>query len=142
MPSFTSSHNKKLLNSHTEHSKPCNCRKKDKYPLNGQCPVQDIVYKCVASTSMNPDKTYRRTAEGDLKKRCNNHTKPFRHKRYSKETTLSKHIWDIKKKYNEMPMLKWSVVTFVPPYSNISKKCLLCFHKNLEIVNLKTKITC
>ena len=82
------------------------CRKKDKCPLNGQCLVQDIVYKCVASTSMNPDKTYLGTAEGDFKKRYNNHTKSFRHKRYSKETILSKYIWKIKKKYNEMPTLK------------------------------------
>ena len=74
-----------ILNSHTGHTKPCNCRKKDKCPLNGQCLVQNIVYKCVASTSMNPDKTYLGTAEGDFKKRYNNHTKSFRHKRYSKD---------------------------------------------------------
>ena len=54
---------------------------------------------------MNPDKTYLGTAEGDFMKRYNNHTKSFRHKRYSKQTTLFKYIWDIKKKYNEMPTL-------------------------------------
>ena len=105
------------MNSHTGHTKPCNCRKKDKCPLNGQCLAQDIVYKCIASTSMNPDKTYLGTAEGDFKKRYNNHTKSFRHKRYSKETTLSKYIWEIKKEYNEMPTLKWSIVKFVPNIS-------------------------
>ena len=36
-----------------------------------------------------------------------------------------------------MPTLKWSVVKFVPPYSNISKKCLLCLHEKLEIVNFE-----
>ena len=56
---------------------------------------------------MNPDKTYLGTAEGDFMKRYNNHTKSFRHKQYSKQTTLSKYIWDIKNKYNEMPTLKW-----------------------------------
>ena len=55
--------------------------------------MQDIVYKCIASTLMNPEKTYLGTAEGDFKKRYNNHIKSFRHKRYSKETTLSKSIW-------------------------------------------------
>ena len=35
---------------------------------------------------MNPDKTYLGMAEGDFKKRYNNHTKSFRHKRYSKGT--------------------------------------------------------
>ena len=37
--------------------------------------------------------------------------------------------------YNEMPTLKWSIVKSVPSYSNISKRCLLCLHKKLEIVN-------
>ena len=132
MSSFTLSHNKKLLNSRTGNIKPCNCRNKDECPLNGQCLSQDIVYKCIASTSINPDKTYLGTAEGDSKKRYNNHTKSFSHRRYSKETTLSKYIWEIKKEYNEMPTLKWSIVKSVP-----SKKCLLCLHEKLEIVNFE-----
>ena len=101
MSSFFSSHKKKLLNSRTGNIKPRNCRKKDECPLNEQCLVRDIVYKCIASASMNPDKTYLGTAERDFKKRNNNHTKSFRHKRYSKETTLSKSICEIKKKCNE-----------------------------------------
>ena len=31
--------------------------------------AQDIVYKCTASKSVNPDKTYLGTVEGDFKKR-------------------------------------------------------------------------
>ena len=137
MSSFISSHNKKLLNSHARNIKPCKCRNKHNCPLNGQCQVQDIIYKCVASTSRNPDKTYLGTAEGDFKMRYNNHTKSFRHKRYSNDTTLSKYIWDTKEKYNEVPTLKWSIVKFVPAYSNISKKCLLCLHEKFEIVTFE-----
>ena len=143
MSSLISSHNKKLSNSRTGNIKPCNCRKKDECPLNEQCLAQDIVYKCIASTSMNPDKTYLGTAECDFKKRYNNHTNSFRHKRYSKDTTLSKYIWKIKKEYNEMPTLKWSIVKSVPSYSNISKKNVYyVFTKNLKLLSLKTKITC
>ena len=69
MSSFISSHNKKFLNSRTGNIKQYNCKKKDECSLNGQCLAQDIVYKCIASTSMNPDKTYLGTAEGDFKKR-------------------------------------------------------------------------
>ena len=83
---------------------------------------------------MNADKTYLGTAEGYFKKRYNNHTNSFRH---SKDTTLSKYIWEIKNEYNEMPTLKWSVVKSVPSYSNISKKCLLCLHEKLQVVNFK-----
>ena len=64
---------KKLLNSRTGNIKPCNCRKKDECPLNGQRLAQDIVYKCIASTSINSDKTYLGTAQGDFKK-SHNHT--------------------------------------------------------------------
>ena len=48
---------------------------------------------------------------------------------------LSEYIWEIKKEYNEMLTLKWSIVKSIPSYSNISKKCLLCLHEKLEIVN-------
>ena len=37
MFSFISTHNKKLFNSRTGNIKPCNCRKKDECPLDGQC---------------------------------------------------------------------------------------------------------
>ena len=93
MSSFISSHNKKLLNSRTGNIKPCNCRSKDDCPLNGQCHAQDIVYKCTILTSINPNKTNLGAAEENFMKRYSNHTKSFRHKRYSKETTLSKYIW-------------------------------------------------
>ena len=36
-----------------------------------------------------------------------------------------------------MPTLKWLIVKSVPSYSNISKKCLLCLHKKVEIVNFE-----
>ena len=58
--------------------------------------------------------------------------------RYSKETTLSKYIWEVKKEYNEMPTLKRSIVKSVLSYSNTSKKkCLLCLQEKLEIINFE-----
>ena len=36
-----------------------------------------------------------------------------------------------------MPTLKWSIVKSAPSYSNISKKCFLCLHEKLEIVNFE-----
>ena len=137
MSNFISSHNKKLLNSRTGNIKPCNCTNKDECPLNGKCQVQGIVYKCIASTSINPDKIYLGSSEGDFKKRYNNRTKSFRHKRYSKETTISKNISEIKKEYNEISTLKWPIVKSVPSYSNVSKKYLLCLHKKLEVANFE-----
>ena len=47
----------------------------------------------------------------------------------------SKNVWEIKDKYKETLFLKWSIVKAVPGYSNITKKCLLCFHEELEIID-------
>ena len=58
------------------------------------------------STSVNPDKVYLWTAEGEFKKRYYNHTKLFRHCSYAKETTFSKYVREIKDKCNETPFLK------------------------------------
>ena len=114
------SHNKNVINGKKPTNVNCNCRNKS---------------VCIASTSVNPDKVYLGIAEGESKKRYYNRNKSFRHCSYANETTLSKYVWGIKVKYNEMPSLKWSVLKSVPGDSNILKRCLLCLHENFEIVN-------
>ena len=128
-------HNKKLMKNNAPNTKPCNYRTKSKYPLNGQCQSQDISYRFTVSIWVNPDKVYLGTAEEDFKKRYHNHTKSFRNKRYTNDTSLSKYIWEIKEKHQKNPSLKWSIVKKVPTYSNITKKCVLRLHKKLEIFN-------
>ena len=135
MSSIISSHNNKLMKNNALSIKPCNCRTKSKCPLNGQCQSQEIIYKCTVSTSINPDKVYLGITEGDFKNRYHKRTKSFRNKRYTNDTSLSKYIWEIKEKHQGNPSLKWSIVKRIPAYSNITKKCLLCLHEKLEIVN-------
>ena len=113
----------------------CNCRNKIACTLDCNCQQNDVIYKCIASTSVNPDKVYLGTAKGEFKQRYHNHNKSFRHRSYANKTTLSKYIWEIKDKYNEMPSIKWAVVKSVPGYSNISKRYFLCLHEKFEIVN-------
>ena len=48
---------------------------------------------------------------------------------------ISKYIWELKETSNLSPTLVWCIAKKVPPYSNISKKCLLCLHEELEIIN-------
>ena len=135
--SIICSHNNKLIKNNAPNRKPCNCRTKSTCPLKDQCQSRDKIYKCTVSTSVNPDKVYLGTAEGDFKRRYHNHMKSFCDKRYTNDTSLSKYIWEIKEKHQESPSLKWSIVKRVPAYSNITKKCLLCLHKKLEIVNYR-----
>ena len=46
MSSTIKSQNKKVMKKDVKKSKSCNCRVKSKCPLNGQCQVTDIIYKC------------------------------------------------------------------------------------------------
>ena len=62
------SHNKKVINSSNHHEQPCNCRKKEHCPLEGKCRSENIIYKCIVSTSGHPDKVYLGTAKEILKK--------------------------------------------------------------------------
>ena len=135
MSSMIKSHNKKVINKDVKESKSCNCRVKSECPLNGQCQVTDIIYKCTVLSPDKPNKVYLGTAEGDFKKRFYNHRKSFNNEGSANDTTLSKYIWELKETSNSSPALIWSIAKTVPSYSNISKKCLLCRHEKLELIN-------
>ena len=74
-------------------------------------------------------------AEGNWKQRLYNHRQSFKDKRHKNDTTLSSYLWDLKENHNQIPKLTWSIVRFAPGYSNISKRCLLCLHEKLLIIN-------
>ena len=70
---------------------------------------------------------YLGTAEGDFSKRCYNYKKSFNNKASATDTTLSKHIWELKEetKFQLNSNMDRSQVCHchlkVPPYSNIFK---------------------
>ena len=111
-----------------------NCRKKHECPLDGRCRAENIVYKCVTSVHGYPNKVYLGTA-GDFKQRFYNHRMSFNNEGHSTDTTLSKYVWEVKRKLKIMPSLKWYIIRSVPAYSNISKKCQLCLQEKFEILN-------
>ena len=71
-------------------------------------------------------------AEGNWKQRLYNHRKSFKDKKHKNDTAL---LWDLKENHNQIPKLTCSIVRFAPGYSNISKRCLLCLHEKLLIIN-------
>ena len=135
MSSMIKSDNKKAINKDVKEWKPCNCRVKSECPLNCQCQVTNIIYKCTILSPDKPNKVYLGTAEGDIKKRFHNHRKSFNNESSASDITLSKYIRELKERSNLNQTLVWSIVKKVPPYSNISKKCLLYLHEKLEIIN-------
>ena len=59
-------YNKKLTSSNNQITLPCNCRKKEKCPLEGKCRANYVVYKCTASATGCPNKVYLGTAQGEF----------------------------------------------------------------------------
>ena len=97
----------------------CNCRNNNDSPLDGSCQTSDVIYKCVASITINRDKVYLGTSNRNFKKRYYNHKTSLNNRN---ETTLSKYLWEVRHKYKETPSLKWSIVKSIPRYSNITEK--------------------
>ena len=133
MSKIIKGHNKKVTSKPHDQRPNCNCRKKAECPMEGNCQVNNVIYKCDVTRPL-PKKVYLGLAEGEWKSRFYNHKLSFKHKRYSNKTTLSSYMWHLKSVSSETPNLKWSVLRCVPPYSNISKKCLFCIYEKLEIV--------
>ena len=130
------SHNKQLLQKHQqkEETTPrmCNCRSKDKCPLDGKCLTDALIYKATLSTS-SEEYSYVGMSEGTFKKRFNNHTASFRLERYRTATKLSEKVWSLKDRgldYN----IRWSIVKRGRPYMNGQRSCDLCTTEKLEIL--------
>ena len=125
-------HNKKVISKPHDQRPKCNCRKKAECPMEGNCQVYNIIYKCDVARPL-PKKVYLGLAEREWKSRFYNHELALKRKRYSNKTTLSmsRHLQSVS---SETHNLKWSILRCIPPYSNISKKCLLHLYEKLEIV--------
>ena len=136
MASIIIKHNKKILNSTPQNQDAgCNCKKKDKCPLESNCLTQSVIYKASVKTEGIPDeKNYIGFTEGTFKKRFYNHQLTFRDLNYYKSTELSIHIWGLNYKKKNFKT-GWSIITTaVRNYHNSSKKCNLCLMEKLCIL--------
>ena len=121
-------HNRNVSNKKENQTNPCNCRNKNECPLNGNCKVQNVIYKCtVSATQTFKQRVYLGIAKANWKQRFS--------KKSIRTTALSSYLWDLKENHNQIPKLTWSIVRFAPGYLNISKRCLLCLHEKLLILN-------
>ena len=99
MKKIISGHNAKIQTKPTEllTDKNCNCQSKKKCPLDGNCLETNVVYQAtVIETKTQQTETYIGLTAPPFKKRFNNHTKSFNHRKYKTDTELSKHIWKLK----------------------------------------------
>ena len=60
--------------------------------------------------------------------------KTFRNQCYQSETMLSSYVWEVKRAIDQMPSLNWSIITVLPAYSNITKRCQLCLYEKYVVI--------
>ena len=129
MGSIISGHNKKILNQEKNNTlsenNSCNCHGEDKtYPVEKNCLQKSVVYEASVKTATGTKK-YIGSAETSFKQRWYSHNSSFRHKHKQNETTLSKHIWELKEDNKDFE-IKWQILKNVPSYNKETKKCQLC----------------
>ena len=99
-----------------------------------KCLTKCVVYKAtVTETTSNNQETHIGLTENEFKTRFNLHKSSFKleHKRTS--TTLSDHVWKLKKK-NIKFNISWQVVKRVKPFAPSNKVCGLCLQEKLSIL--------
>ena len=129
-------HNKKVTLKPSDQRPKQNQRKKAGCPMEGNCQVNNIVYKCDVIRPL-PKKCIQdlQRENGRAVSSFYNYKLSFKHKRSSNKTTLSSHMWHLKKVSSETPNLKWSRLRCISPYSDISKKYLLCLYEKRKTGN-------
>ena len=128
-------HNNVIQNKKNKTTLSCNRRDKNGCPLNGNRGIENAIYKCTSLTKNNIKKVYLGVTKGEFKKNqyCN-HQQSFQNEDYKNSTTLSTYLCSTKSTSEEQYVnLSWEMMRQAAPYSNISKRCLLCLHEKLAI---------
>ena len=111
----------------------CNCRNKSECPIRGECLSTSIIYEATVEADNNSKKTYIGLSGGKFKDRYYNHKKSFSHKKYKKETELSKHVWELKDS-NINFNITWAIISQTDKLKRKSGNCNLCMNEKLAIL--------
>ena len=122
-------HNKTVLKNSAQPTqdqagRTCNCRKRDKCPLEGNCLSKGIIYQAKV-TSLRNTETYVGLTATEFKTRFRNNQMSFKKEIRKNDTELSKHIWQLKGKQQDYT-IKCKILARAKPYSNQTKRCNLC----------------
>ena len=139
--------NAKILSTpEVEEEKNCNCGKNSTCPLGGKCMIKDLVYQSTIDQADGISNTYIGLTSTTFKARLGVHKNSFKDPE-ANQTSLSNHIWDLKKRKIEYSV-SWKLVDRGKPYSPVSGKCQLCikekyyilFHPEMASLNSKSEI--
>ena len=131
-----SSHNLKIIqadNNREVENGGCNCRDKNKCPVEGECQKMGVIYQAEVTREDNVVDTYIGLAATSFKDRWRNHTSSFRTRNPKNSTTLSKYVWELEDK-NIKHEVKWKIVGTAPPYNHVTNQCKLCIREKYFII--------
>jgi len=148
MKSYIDRHNRALLaKEKIEQKNLCNCTKnrKAECPLNGSCLQDSIVYQAdVIPSDQNNNcqgaKTYYGCTGRTFKKRYYDHREALNNRMSKKQTTLSKHCWELKDQ-NVKHSIKWSIKEKAAAYTGGAAYCDLCLNEKLVILMANPRTT-
>jgi hypothetical protein len=131
-------HNARVISTHQPkqpEQEGCNCRKATDCPLQGQCLTEGLVYQATVETTTTPPQveTYTGLTVGTFKHRFSGHKASFKHSDKQTATTLSHHIWTLKKA-NTPHTITWRVLERGRGYNPASKSCRLCLLEKYDIM--------
>ena len=144
MASIIKRHNRKIIGNNFKNTEEgCNCRDKNKCPLENKCLSTSLVYKaCLSIDEDTGNKNYIELTEGTFKQRLKGHQLSFRNKRHANSTELSKHVWKLKNSGKDQNTnIKWSIIIKAAPHENGSKRCNLCLTQKLFITKAEKSNT-
>ena len=139
MKNIITKHNKSVITKskpaqNDKAQKDCNCRDKQKCPLNNKCQTSSVIYQAtVTMEDNNSSETYIGLTENSFKSRYAGHLTTFKYESKRNATALSEHIWSLKDT-NTNYSLKWRIISKANSYSTSSKKCNLCTEEKYFII--------
>ena len=137
-------HNRQVLRKKEDedNEKPvCNCRGgQDTCPIGGKCLRSDIIYEAKVHSN-NSTVKYIGQASTTFKERFRNHMLSFNNMRYQTNTTLSKHIWDLKTSGIHYEV-NWEQIGQAPSYNPSTKSCKLCLLEKITILRSSDDKNC
>ena len=133
MASIIPSHIHTILNPDVSLEYRCNCRWRNKCPLQNKCLTPKIVYRADLENKINDEKIfYFGGPETPFKERFRNHKKEFNYAKYRNSTELSKYIWQLKD-LNMTPKISWEIAAVIR-WAARTDCCKLCLTEKLFII--------
>ena len=133
MKKIISTHNQKVIRNseNSVENRMCNCTK-NPCPLGGKCQTNNLVYQATVK-SENNRRTYIGLTSTTFKSRWANHQTAFNHQTHRNNTSLSKHIWQLKDDEKQFS-IEWRIIGRAKPFSPISNICNLCTLEKWHII--------